>query len=77
MELESRVLVDEVEQLPRAQHEAENDFARLQVLALAIDDTGFDQRNHIVGNHLGVNAEILPVHQVGQDGIGNCSNPTL
>ena len=77
MKLEDGVLIDEIEELSRAQHKAEDDLARLQVLAPAVDDSGLDQRYHIVGDHLGVNAEILAVHQIGQNRVGDCAYPTL
>src|SRR5271157_4758729 len=77
MKLEDRVFVDEIEELLSAQHEAENDLARLEVLALTVDHTRLDQRNGAVGDQLGVHSQVLAVHQAKQDRVGDGANPTL
>src|SRR5436190_7189730 len=77
VELEYRIVIHELEHLFRAQCEANNDLARLVVLARAGDHTRFDQRDYSVRNQLAVNAQILAVHEEGQDGIGNSADTGL
>ena len=66
MELEDRIVVDEVEHFLRPQDEAGNDLARIEVLARAGEHSGFDQRNQTVGNHLAVSAQVLAIHEQWQ-----------
>ena len=38
---------------------------------------GFVQIHHAIGEHLGVDAQVLAVHQEGGDGIGNAADAEL
>ena len=77
MEFEDRIFVDKVEQLLRPQYETENDLARLHILPPPIDHPGLDERNYVIRYQLGVDTQVLAVHQVGQNGVRNGSDPTL
>jgi hypothetical protein len=77
VELEDRIIVYEVEEHPGTEHEPENDLARPEVLRLAVNDASLNQGNDVVGNHLGMNAEIAMIFQVRQNGVRNCANAEL
>ena len=63
VELEDRILVDEVEELLCAQNESRDDLTRMEGLARAVDDAGFDQGDHAVGEHLGMDAKVALVRR--------------
>ena len=77
VKFEDGIVVDKVKQLPGAESEAHDDLARLEVLALAGDDTGFNQRDDAVGNQFAVYAEIFAVHQERQHRVGNAADAGL
>ena len=77
MEFEDRIVIDEVEDALGAENESEDNFARLEVLALAGDDAGFDQRDDAVGDEFAVDAEILAVHEHGKNSVGNAADAGL
>ena len=77
VEFEDRVVVDEIEDTLRAKNESDDDFARLEVLALAGDHAGFDQGNHAVGDQFAMDAEVLAVDEQGQNGVGNAADAGL
>src|SRR5215467_265458 len=56
MELKYRVVIHELKYLFRAQHETNNDLARLVILTCAVNYTCFDQRNDTIGDQFAVNA---------------------
>ena len=47
------------------------------MLGLAVDDAGLDQRQHAVGEHLGVDTQILVTHQLRQHGVRNGADAHL
>ena len=57
--------------------EADHQLAPMQRLALAVDDAGFDQRNHAVREHLAVNAQVAAVAQAMEDRIRNAADADL
>ena len=61
MELDERVVVDEVEEPLRADHEAGDDAPRVHVLPAVGDRAGLDEVDDAVGEHLGVDAEVVLV----------------
>ena len=67
--LDHRVVVDEVVQAPRAHDERRHDLAAVALLACPGDDAGLDEVDDGVGEHLGVDAEVVLVAQ-GQRGGG-------
>src|SRR6476660_7517046 len=77
MEFENRIVIDKFEQALRAQSEAQNDLARLEIFTRAGEYASLDQRDHAVGYQFAVDAEILAVHQHGQNRIGNSSDTRL
>src|SRR6266536_926098 len=77
VEFKDRVVVDEIENTLGAKNESDDDFARLEVLALASDDAGFDQRDDSVGDQFAMNGEILAVGEQGKNGVGDAADAGL
>src|SRR6266566_1386257 len=77
VELEYRIVIHELEHLSCPQRESNNDLARLVVLARAGDHASFDQRDYSIRYQLAVNAQILAVHEKGENCVGNPPNPGL
>ena len=61
----------------RAEHEAGHGLAAMQGLARAVDDAGFHQRDHAIGAHFAVDAQILAVVESFEHGIGNAADAEL
>ncbi len=70
--LDHRVVVDEVVQPLRAHQERGDDLAPIAFLGGAVDDAGLHEVDDRVGEHLGVDPEVVLVHQrerrCGRDG---------
>ena len=58
-------------------HEAGDHLVRVNAFLLAVDDPGFDQLHHAVGEHLGVDAEVLVVAQQAEHGLGDAADAGL
>ena len=77
MELDLRVVVDEVEQPPRAVDEGCHRAVRVHVL-VAIGDHAVDlQVDQAIREHLGVHAEVELVAEAPQHGVGNAADAHL
>ena len=72
-----RVVVQEVEQLLAAGGETADDLALVQRLVLAGDHALVDQPNDAVGEHLGVDAQVVAVGQFGQHRVGQPADAQL
>src|SRR3990172_5648056 len=77
VELDHRVVVDEVVQPLRAQHEAGYDLPRVQRLALAGDDALVDQIDDPVAEQLGMDPQVFVVHEARQHCVGDGADPGL
>ena len=77
MHLDHRVVVQEVEQLLAAGGEAADDLALVQRLVLAGDHALSDQPHDAVGEHLGVDAQVVAVGQRGQHRVGDPADAEL
>ena len=77
MKLDGGIVADEIEEPTRAQNEGGNDLARMNGLALTVDDTRLNQGNDPVGEHLGVNAQVAMAFEKRPDRIGNSSDAHL
>ena len=77
MELDERIIVDEVVQLPRPHYKAGDDLTPVQGLFRVVNHAAFDQRNNAVAEHLSVDAQVIELGQVVQDRIGNGADPEL
>ena len=74
---ECRIVVEELEQLMCAGGETADDLAAVQRLVLAGDHAEPGELHHAVGEHLGVDAEIVLVRQHGEDGVGDIADAEL
>ena len=52
-------------------------FAHVHPLLAAVDHAAFNQGQHAVGEHLGVDAKMLVVTQLRQDGVGDVADTDL
>ena len=77
LKFESRVVIDKVVEPFRSHAVAGYDFARMQGLLPACDDTFVDEVGHGFRDHVGVNAEISTVVEVFQHFVRNPSEPDL
>src|SRR5581483_810981 len=77
MKFKNRIIVDEIEQPLRAQGEAKNNLSWLEVLAGTVDDAGFDERDHAIGDQFAVYAKIFAIHEKSKHGIGNAADSGL
>jgi hypothetical protein len=77
LEGEQRIAIDHVVQPIAADCEAGDDLAALARLALPGEDAFLQQRDHRVGDHIRVDAEILAVRQVLEGGIGDATKADL
>ncbi len=60
-----------------AENESDDDLARLEILALAGNHAGFDQRDGAIGDQFAVNAQILAIHEQGEHSVGNAADAGL
>ena len=77
MELDQRVVVDEVVEAAGAGDERGNRAPGMDSLEPIGDDAALDQIDQPIGKHLGVDAELVLVGQPSQDSIRNPANPQL
>ena len=77
MELEDRIVVYEIIEPARSEHEAEYDLARVKSLFFVGKHALFDQVDDPVAHHLGVDPEMLLVRKVVQDRVGYLAYPQL
>src|SRR5262249_2305722 len=77
LEEEARVVIDEIVETPRAHGPAGDDAARPVRLAGARDDALVDQVDEGLRDHVGVDAEMAPVPQVAEHGVGHAPEPDL
>ena len=71
------VVVDEVVDLLRTHQERRDHLARIGFLGLAVDNALAYERQHAVGEHLGMDTQVLMVAQLRQHGVGNGSDAHL
>ena len=64
------VAVDEIVDFLRAHHEGGNDFALVELLIVARDDSFLNKRQNAVGEHLGMDANVFVVVEARKDGVG-------
>ena len=64
-----RVVIDEVIDLLRTHQERGDHLALVDLLVHTVDDAFLDERQHAVGEHLGVDTEVLVVTQLGEHGV--------
>ena len=76
-ETHAGVLVQEVVQAAVAQGKGGHDLALVDVLLAAGDDAGFHQVHDAVGDHLGVDAQVMLVHEALAHGIGDTADAQL
>ncbi len=72
-----RVVVDEVVDALRTHQERRDHLALVDILGFAVDYAALHQRKHAVGEHLGMDAEVLVAAQLRQHGIGNGADAHL
>src|SRR5262245_26541346 len=77
LEEEARVVIDEIVEAPRAHGPAGDDAAWPVRLACARDDALVDQVDEGLRDHVGVDAEMAPVPQVAEHGVGHAPEPDL
>ena len=77
MEFDERVVIDKLKQPRRAGDEARHNPSRMDRLEPVGDHAPFHQRHNIVGKHFGMDAEIVPVSQPAEHGIGDRADPQL
>src|SRR5664279_3496991 len=77
MKLEERILIHEVKQLFRTQHETQDGFAWLEVLPQPIDNARFNQRYRIIGNQFCVDAQIASIGKIWQYRVRNAADAQL
>ncbi|MGC9976112.1 MAG: hypothetical protein ABSC57_05275, partial [Syntrophales bacterium] len=77
MELEDRVVVDEVEKLAGSEYEGRDHFVGVNALALVVDHAQLDQLDQFIGDHLAVNAQVLVVAQGQQHRFRNPADAGL
>ena len=73
----ARVVVDEVIHLLRTHQEGRNHLTLVDILGLTVDNALLYERQHAVGEHLGVDTQVLVVAQLGQYGVGNGTDTHL
>ena len=77
LENHHRVVVDEAIQAFAAERKRGHNFVRHHHLFLTRNDTGFDQRDEAVGEHLGVDAEPAVVAKLFQNSVGDGADAHL
>jgi len=77
VKLDERVVIDEVVEPAAADHEARDRSARMDRLARVRHRPRLDQPHDAVGEHLGVDAEIVPLLEPGEHSVGDPANAEL
>src|SRR4051794_21603329 len=77
MQLDARVVVDEVVDALRADDERADDLASVQRLAGASDDAGLDQVDNAIREQLGVDPELVVVPEGRGCRVRDRPNPEL
>ena len=71
------VVIDKVVEATGALEEGGDMLADVDLLGTAVDDAAFDERQHAVGEHLGVDTEVLVASELREHGVGDVANADL
>ena len=71
------IVVDEVVHFLGAHQECGNDLAFVEFFVHVVDDTFFEQREHAIGEHFGMDTQVFVVSELGKHGIGDCADTHL
>lgn len=77
VEFHERIVVDEIEDFLRSGDKAGGDSARVDGLSGVRNGAGVVQIDQTVGEHFGMDAEILPVVEAGENGVGDSADAHL
>ena len=77
MELEDGIVVNEIEELAGAEHEAGDHLVRVNGLALVVHHAELDQVDNLVREHLAVDAQVLVAAQREEHRFGNPADAGL